>query len=172
MPEYFLIARIDSVEGEKGFLKITSFSDNPERFKNLQTVFIDFWEDKKIFTLESVKFPKNKILLKFKGFDDKDSVRLLIGKNIFVDDKNLIKLKSGHYFIHDIIGCKVMQNDSKYGTVVDVYSLKANDVFVIEKVNGEEILIPFIHEYILSVDVEKKILVLKPGSDFYEEDEN
>ena len=54
MTEYFLVAKIVSAEGDKGFLKITSFSDDPDRFKNLKKVYIDFWGEKKVFSLQSV----------------------------------------------------------------------------------------------------------------------
>ena len=86
--------------------------------------------------------------------------------------KNLIKLPKEHYFIHDIIGSKVLRNDVEFGEVTDVYSLPANDVYVIRKTNGEEILIPAVHEFIESIDTLKKVLILKSGEDIYEDDED
>lgn len=172
MTEYFLIAKINSAEGDKGFLKVTSYSDNPDRFKNLKNVFIDFWGEKKIFSLQSVIAKKGNILLKFKGFDDRESVEILKDREVFVDEKNLIKLPRDQYFIHDIIDSDVFCNGMKYGKVVDVYSLTANDVYVIKKVDNEEILIPAVQEFIESIDVNKKVLVLRPGKDSYEEDED
>jgi 16S rRNA processing protein RimM len=170
--EYFLAAKIVSVEGDKGFLKINSFSDDPERFNKLKKVFIDFWGEKKIFSLQSIVRKKENILIKFNNFDDKESVGIFIGKEIFVDDKERVKLPKEHYFIHDIIGSKVIRNDVEFGEVTDVYSLPANDVYVIRKIKGEEILIPAVHEFIKSVDTLKKILILKSGEDIYEDDED
>ena len=56
--------------------------------------------------------------------------------------------------------------------MTDVYSLTSNDVYVIRKTNGEEILIPAIHEFIESIDTLNKVLILKSGEDFYEDDED
>lgn len=172
MIEYYLIAKIVSAEGNKGFLKIDSFSDSPERYSKLKKVYVDFWGEKKIFSLQSVKRKKENILIKFKHFDDKQSVEVLIGREVFVDDKDLLKLPNGHYFIHDIIGSNVIRNGVEFGKVTDVYSLTSNDVYVIRKKNGEEILIPAVHEFIESIDTLNKVLILKSGENFYEDDED
>jgi len=170
--EYFLVAKIVSAEGDKGFLKIDSFSDSPERFAKLKNVYIDFWGEKKFFSLQSVKRKKENILIKFKNFDDKESVEVLIGREVFIDSKDVLKLPKGHYFIHDIIGSNVIRNGVEFGKLTDVYSLTSNDVYVIRKTNGEEILIPAIHEFIESIDTLNKVLILKSGEDFYEDDED
>lgn len=170
MNEYFLVAKIVSAEGDNGFLKINSFSGNLTRFKKLKKVYIDFWGEKKIFLPQSVKKSKTDIFIKFRNFDDKESVNILIGKEVFVDDEDLLKLPLGHYFIHDLIGCRVLRDDVEFGELTDVYSLPANDVFVIRKISDEEVLIPAVHEFVESVDIKNKILILKPGEDFYEDD--
>lgn len=171
MTEYFLVAKIVSAEGDKGFLKIDSFSDSPERFSKLKKVYLDFWEEKKIFSLQSIKRKKENILIKFENFDNRESVGVLIGKDIFIDDNDLLKLPKGHYFIHDVIGCKVIFKGVEFGEVTDVYSMPANDVYVIQKTSGEEILIPAVHKFIESIDIHHKVLILKVGEDIYEDDE-
>ena len=172
MTEYFLVGKIVSAEGDKGFLKIDSFSESLERYSKLKKVYLDFWGEKKVFSLQSVKKKKENILLKFENFNDKESVGVLIGKEIFVDDKDLLKLPKEHYFIHDIIGSKVYRNNVEYGEVTDVYSMPGNDIYVIRKTSGEEILIPAVHEFIESIDTLTKVLILKSGEGIYEDDEN
>ncbi|MHB1687455.1 MAG: ribosome maturation factor RimM [Ignavibacteriaceae bacterium] len=171
MNEYFLIAKIVSAFGKEGFVRIASFSDFPDRFFNLQKVYIDFFDDKKEFFVEKAKKHKDFFALKFRNFDSQKDVRALIGKEIFVDDKNVVALPEGHFFIHDLLGSKVFRNNSEFGKLVDVLSYPANDVYVIEN-NGEEFLIPAAFEFIESFDPVNKILVLKPGDSLYEDDEN
>ena len=153
-------------------LKINSFSNDPNRFNNLKKVFIDFWGEKKIFSLQSIIRKKENIFIKFKDFDDKESVGVLIGREIFVNDSDVQKLPKGHYFIHDVIGSKVIRNHVEFGEVTDVYSMPANDVYVIRESSGEEILIPAVHEFIESIDTLNKVVILKPGEDIYEDDED
>ncbi|MGE5845571.1 MAG: ribosome maturation factor RimM, partial [Ignavibacteria bacterium] len=111
------------------------------------------------------------ILLKFKGFDTEKDAQALIGKDIFVDKTNLVKLPEGYFFIHDIIGSEVYRNDEKFGVIKDVLIYPANDVYIIEQTGGSEILIPAVKDYIESFDPGKKILILKPGSGIYEDED-
>ncbi len=172
MIDFFLVAQIIAIEGDKGFLKIESYADSPERFYSLKKVYLDFWGEKKMFSLQFVKRKKENIIIKFRDFDDKVSVEMLVGKDVFIDSGDLIQLPEGRFYIHDIVGCKVTRNNVELGKVVDVYSLNANDVYVIRKVTGEEILIPAVREFIDNVNIANKVIVLKPGEDFYEDDEN
>jgi 16S rRNA processing protein RimM len=169
--DFFLIAKIVSIYGREGFVRISSFSDFPERFLSLQKVYIDFFEDKKEFFVEKIRKHKNDFLLKFQNFDNDKDIEILIGKEIFVDSENIVKLPENHFFVHDLIGSKVYRNHVEFGVIKDVLTYPANDVYVIDN-KGKEILIPAALEFIESFDHINKIMVLKPGGDFYEDDEN
>lgn len=185
MIEYFLIARIVSIfekpritqgksvfrSAKEGFVKIFSYSDFPERFFNLKKVYIDFFGEKKEFWVERVEKINDSVLLKFRNFDTAGDVSVLVGKEIFVDNENLIKLPDNYFFVHDLLGSEVFRNNEFFGKIKDVLSYPANDVYVIEN-NGVEILIPAVPDYLESFDPDKKILVLKPGDELYENDEN
>ena len=172
MSDFFLIATIDSVFGKDGFVKINSHSDFPDRFYKLRQVYIDFWGDKKEFFVEKVLEKKKCITLKFKNFDNIRDVQALVGKDVFVDEENVIKPPEGSFFVHDLLGSRVYRNNREFGTLKDVLRSPANDVYVIENMQGKEILIPAIQDYIESFDKENKILVIKPGNQIYEDDEN
>lgn len=170
MTEYFLIAKIVSVSGKNGFVKIKSYSDFPERFLNLKKVFVDFFNAKKEITVEEIKHEKDNIYLKFLNFDSPDQVKVFIDKNVYVDTDGLIKLPEDNYFVHDVIGSSVIKEQKPFGVVKDVLSYPANDVYVILKNDGSEFLLPAVLDFIESFDPQKKILTLYPG-DIYE-DEN
>ena len=172
MSDFFLIAKIVSLKGKDGFVNIISHSDFPDRFYNLDKVYIDFFDDKKEFLVEKVVKQKKHIAFKFRNFDSDKNAQVLIGKDVFVDEEKVIKLPEGSYFVHDLIGSKVYRNDKEFGSLKDVLRFPANDVYVIIDTLGEEILIPAVKDYIESFDREKKILVIKPGDEIYEDDEN
>jgi 16S rRNA processing protein RimM len=170
--DFYLIAKVTSVSGKKGAVKIISYSDYPERFIHLSKVYLDFFGNKKLFFVENAKQNKNFFIVKFRNFNsDKDSA-ILIGKEIFVDEKNLVKLPDNHFFIHDLIGSRVLKNDREIGIIKDVLQYPANDVYVIEDGIGNETLLPAVLKFIESFDSINKILKLKPGVDLYEDDEN
>ena len=172
MSDFYLIAKIVSLHDKDGFVKIVSHSDFPDRFYKLDKVYIDFWGDKKEFFVERVVEQKKQIVLKFKDFDNDKDAQVLVGKDVFVDQEKVIKLPKGSYFIHDLLESKVYRNNKEFGTLKDVLRFPANDVYVIRNMLGEEILIPAIKDFIESFDHEKKILVIKPGDEIYEDDEN
>ena len=171
MIDYFLIARIISIYGKNGFLKITSFSDFPDRFFNLRKVFIDFFDDRKEFLVEKVETAKGFFTIKLKNFDSDTNAQVLVGKDIFVSSEDAVKLPENYYFIHDLLGSRVYRNDMEFGRIKDVLNYPANDVLVIENHEGSEILIPAIADYIEGFNPENKILILRPGGELYEDED-
>ena len=172
MSNFYLIATVTSVEGKKGAVKVISHSDYPERFSKLSKVYIDFFGEKKLFFVEKVRQRKNLFTIKFKNFNSDRECEILVGKEIFVDEENLIKLPDNHFFIHDLIGSRVIKDDKEFGVIKDVLQYPANDVYVVQDSLGKEILLPAIHGLIESFDNVNKILKLKAGEDLYEDDES
>jgi 16S rRNA processing protein RimM len=167
--QFLLIAKVVSLYGKGGFVRIVSYSDFPERFYSLKQVYFDFFDEKKELVVEQVLKKKNSFLLKFRNFDsDKDS-QILLKKEIFIDESDKVKLPKNYFFIHDIIGAAVYQKNKVLGKVVDVLSLPANDVFVIKE-NENEILFPAVKKYIEKLDVEKRVLIIKDDINLYDED--
>ncbi len=171
MSEYFLIAKIVSIIGKDGFVKILSFSDFPERFFDLKKVYLDFFGEKKVFFVDAVKQQKNFFALKFKNFDNENDVQILLGKEVFVDEANIVKLPENYFFIHDLIGSKVYRNKKLIGVIKDVLTYPANDVYLIEDYKGSELLLPALSELIESFDPKEKILILKPGDELYDDED-
>ena len=170
--DYYLIAKIISTSNNEGFVSITLFTDFPEHLSNLKKVYIDFFDDKKEFIIDKVKSSKDKYQIKLKNFDNEKDIEILIGKEIFINKEDLLKLPRDQYYIHDLIGSIVLRNNVEVGKIKDVISLPANDVYVIQDKNGIEILIPAIYDYVESFDPHKKIVLLKPGEDLYDTDED
>lgn len=171
MDQYFLIAKVHSIYGKDGFVRIISYSDFPERFFSLNKVFVEFFDNKKEMIIEKVKKEKNFFLFKFENFNNDDEAKYLVDKNIFVSGSDLVKLPEDHFFVHDLIGSSVYQNNVLIGYIKDVLSLSANDVYVIKHVpdKEEELLIPAVKKFIENFDAENKILTLKPGVKLYDE---
>ncbi len=158
---YYLIARIVSLIGNDGFVKVESDSGFQEGFEKLHKVYLDFWGDKKIFTVENVKEYRNSFSIKFLNFDSQRDSQVLIGREVFVDDKDFLKLPGDHFFINELIGSKVFKNEKLIGEITDVLKMPANDVMSIKGNKGKEILLPVVLEIIESFDPGKKIMVIK-----------
>ena len=149
---------------------VSPVTDLPDRFVVGLNVFIDVFGDRKLFIIEDVINDKGKVYLKFQNFDSSDSIDFLINKKIFVKEEDLVKLEADTYFVHDLIGCKVYKDLKFFGYLNEVYSLPANDVYVVDDEKGEEILIPAIEKYVKSINIKDKRIDISGEFDF--EDEN
>jgi len=170
--DLFLIAEIKAVHSSNGYVLVDSFSDVTERFFKLKSVFIDLFGLRKEFFVENVSEVGGRIALKFKNFDSSDDVKILIGKKVFVEGKDSVKLSKDTYFIHDLIGSEVYRNSVMIGRVDDVLIYPANDVYSVKDLEGREILVPAIKDYVKLFDPVKKRLELVSDCDLLYDDEN
>lgn len=155
MEQLLQVGIISSTHGVRGEVKVFPTTDDMKRYKKLKEVQVDTGKEKKTLQIEGVKFFKQFVILKFKGYDTLDDIVVYKGKSLFVDRKNAVRLNKDEYFIADLIGLKVENEDQSFsGILSDVIETGANDVYVIKTPEGKEVLIPAIKECILQVDVE------------------
>ena len=159
MEEYLIVGSITSPHGVHGEVKVYPQTDDVSRFKKLKEVYLDTGKERIVLHPESVKYSKQFVIIKFKEFSNKDEVEGLRTKNLLVDREHAVKLKKDEYFIADLIGISVFRvDDTLLGTLKDVMPTGANDVYVVEKEGGGEILLPAIKECIKEVDVEGRTM--------------
>ena len=71
------------------------------------------------------------------------------------------ELADGEYYIADIIGMEVVADSGvRLGIVKDVMETGANDVYVVEREGGKELLLPAIRQCILDIDIEKNVMTV------------
>ena len=170
MKKYFLIAKVTSLFGRYGFVKIELFSNISEYLNELDKVFIDFWGDKKVFYVEEVKHVGNTFALKFKNFNDERDAGVFIGRDLFVAKDDFVNLPENTFSFNNLIGSKVFRGRAEIGVITDVFTAPANDVIVIKKDTDKEFLLPLVLELIVEFDPEKKILILKKEIAYDDED--
>lgn len=172
MNDYLLIAEIKLPVDTEGFVSLKSYSDFTERFLDLKKVFIDVFGSKKEFFVEKVLIRRGEAALKFKNFDSREDVDFLVGKKVFVENADAVKLDENTFFIHDIIGSNVYRNGELLGQVEEVFKLPANDIYVVRDVSSKSVLIPAVKDFIKSFDPAAKIMELVPDCDLLYDDEN
>ena len=157
MEKVFQVGIISSTHGVRGEVKVFPTTDDMKRFKKLKEVLLDTGKETLTLEIEGVKFFKQFVILKFKGYDNIDDIVKYRGKSLFVPRENAVKLQKDEYFIADLIGLKVVNEDGSFtGVLKDVMEPGANDVYIVESQDGKEVLIPAIKDCILQVDFEKE----------------
>ena len=159
MEDLLQVGIITSTHGVRGEVKVYPTTDDPRRFRRLKEVVLDTGREKLNLEIEGVKFFKQFVILKFKGLDNINDIEKYRQKSLYVTRKNAVRLQRDEYFIADLIGLKVQDEDgTELGTVKDVIETGANDVYEVEMADGRSLLLPAIKQWILNVDVENGMM--------------
>ena len=159
MEDLLQVGIITSTHGVRGEVKVYPTTDDPRRFRRLKEVVLDTGREKLNLEIEGVKFFKQFVILKFKGLHIINDIEKYRQKSLYVTRKNAVRLQRDEYFIADLIGLKVQDEDgTELGTVKDVIETGANDVYEVEMADGRSLLLPAIKQCILNVDVENGMM--------------
>ncbi len=151
------IGVVSSTHGIRGEVKVFPTTDRPEQFETLDTVFLDTGKQLLTMEIEKVRYFKKMLIVKFKGYDNINDIEPYKGKDLLITRDQAVPLEENEYFIADIIGCRAVTDEGReLGVVDDVLETGANDVFLVKKPDGKELLLPYIEECILAVDLEEK----------------
>lgn len=154
MEEVLQIGIITSTHGVRGEAKVFPTTDDVRRFKQLKEVLLDDGRERIVLEIEGVKFFKQMVILKFKGIDTLEDVAKYRRAGLYVTRENAVKLGRDEYFIADLIGMSVVDEEGQHiGSIEDVMQTGANDVYVIRMADGRELLLPAIRQCILDVDM-------------------
>lgn len=154
---------IVKTHGLKGEVSVFPTTDDPERFSDLKECIV---RDRSNNTLTlhpvSVKYFKQFVIIKFKEFNDINEVMPIVKQDLMVTREHAIKLEPGEYFICDLLGHKVLTyEDEEIGTLEEVLTTAANNVYVVKNNEGKNILIPVIPDSKITHDMENGITRLE-----------
>ena len=156
MEDMLQVGVITKTHGVRGEVKVFPTTDDVNRFKKLKQVILDTGKETMPLEIQSVKFFKQFVILKFKGIDNINDIEKYKRCSLYVTREHAVALEEDEYFIADMIGMEVCTEDGNiFGTLKDVIETGANDVYVIENAEHGEVLVPAIKECIRSVDIEK-----------------
>lgn len=152
------IGKIVNAVGLKGELKVFHYTDYKERFEELSNIFLEENECK----IEKVRYMKDMVILKLEGVDDRNAAEKLKDKMLYITEKDVRVLPEDTYYIRDLIGVKVFDNNENYlGELSYVYQNTAQDVYEITKEDKSKFLLPAVGEFILNIDIKSKTMTVK-----------
>ena len=161
MENLLRVGVITSAHGVRGEVKVFPTTDDNSRFKTLKHVLMDTGKEKIPLEIEHVKFFKNMVILKFKGFDKTPDVEMWRQRDLLTTRDPAVELAPDENFIADLIGLTAVTDEGVVlGTLTDVLQTGANDVYCVKMENGKELLLPAIKDCILNVDLEKQEMLV------------
>lgn len=159
--EYLECGKIVSTHGVYGELKVQPWTDSPQQFTELLSLYFDRGVRK--VSVQRARMQKNMILLKIEGVDTiEDAVKFR--DQVLYAHRDDIALEEGEVFVQDLIGCTVRDVDTgaDYGKIYDVRATGANDVYYLRDAAGVERLVPAIDDVVIQKDVENELVLIRP----------
>ena len=168
MRNYLRIGKIISLHGIKGEVKIFPTTDDVKRFDYLKKFYIvdsddaddSLFSDINFYETEGVKYIKNTCILKIKGLNKIEDSSKFIGKSMYVERSDAIKLDTNEFYIVDLIGLKCYKDQEFIGNVNDIMKTKANSILVIDY-KGKDVLVPMVSDFIEQIDIDKALVRIK-----------
>lgn len=156
------VGKIINTHGLRGEVKIVTWTDYPEVFEDLGTVYVKKRIEQEKLTIKNVKYQKNNIIVKFAEIDSIEEAEKYKNAVLVADRDALGELPEGVYYIADLIDCTVFEEDGKeIGKLVDVFSTGSNDVYDIKREGKKNLLVPIIDGVLKTVDIENKKITIK-----------
>jgi 16S rRNA processing protein RimM len=167
--DWAAIGDIVGVFGVRGELKVAPLSDIPRRFARLETVYVG--AQRTPFRVLGAHEHKRQVLLRLEGLADRTSAEELRGMRLWIPAAALTPLPRDQYYLHDVVGLRVQHiNGQPLGTVADVLTTGANDLFVVHDTpTGAEVLLPVVKAFVKSIDLVSGIVLVDPIPGLFDE---
>lgn len=154
------IVNTHGIKGEVRVMPITDFVD--ERFSKGQDLYLQESGEPLKLTIESARQHKGFLLVKFVGYDNINDVQAFRDHELMVSGEDQQPLADGQYYYHQIIGLKVQTKDGEeLGTIKEILSPGANDVWVVQRSGKKDLLLPVIDDVIKKVDLDNQMVTVE-----------
>lgn len=161
--EFYDVGKIVNTHGIKGEVRVmptTDFVD--ERFKAGEDLYLQEKTGRLKLTVEAARQHKGFILVKFVGYDNINDVQSFRDHELQVSSADQQPLEEGQYYYHQIIGLAVQTAEGKpLGTIKEILSPGANDVWVVSRPHQKDLLLPVIDDVVKKVDLEKQVVIVE-----------
>ena len=152
--KYIEAGRITNTHGVSGEVKIEVWLDSQDFLKKFKRIFLD---DRELKIL-SARVHKGFLITKLEGVEDVNAAMALKGRTVYILRQDA-KLPKGAYFIQDIIGARVQDEQGRQiGVLSEVLERPASNIYVVR--GAEEHLIPAVPEFVVSADPEAGVITV------------
>ena len=133
-------------------------TDFPERLAAGAEVFVG--ADHRPMVIDSARPHSEGMLIKFEGVESPEAAGRYRNHYVYVTTADRPPLPEGHYYEHQVIGFAVVEDHSNQtiGTLSEILHTTANDVYVVARPGGGEVLVPVIASVVLEIDASRRTI--------------
>lgn len=156
---YDEVGQIINTHGLNGEVKVAVSTDFPaQRFVRGHFLYYQQHDHYHQLTLARVRPQQQFMLLTFAEMTTLDQVLPLKNQKLYVHRDDQKPLGQDEYYYHDIVGLQVIDRSRQQaiGTVSEILSTGANDVWVVKRAGQKDLLLPFLKSVVRQIDLDQK----------------
>ena len=154
-----VMGRIRAPHGLKGWIKVQPFTQQIEGLLEYPEWWVGgdgHWQQHRI---SESAVHGSVVVARLEGFTDRDAAAELRGRDVAVPRAALPENRKGEFYWNDLLGMEVVHRDTaRLGLVTKILETGANTVLVVQ--GDKELLVPFIEDVIVNVDLKARKLVV------------
>lgn len=158
--DFYLLGKITRTHGLQGNVILKLDTDQPEMYDKLEGVFIEVNGLLVPFFVEKQQWSRdNSKIITFKNASLQQSEQT-VGKDVYLPLSTLPPLSGNQFYYHEVLGFTVVDGEGKnYGTIYQINDQTAQHLFIL-KLEGKEVIVPIIKDWIKDVKREEKVIVM------------
>ncbi len=155
----YRLGHVIKTHGLRGEVDIFLDVDFPDRYENMESVFLERRGKLIPFFISHLQLLDNKALVKFEDIESLESAKELTGSVLYLPIDQLPSLGPDEYYFHDLVGFQMIDGDQEIGIIEQLYQPSSQYLASI-KVNEHEVLIPLEDGIIENVDIKRKVIIV------------
>ncbi|MFH8222728.1 ribosome maturation factor RimM [Streptomyces sp. NPDC018057] len=159
-----VVARIGRAHGIKGEVTVEVRTDEPELRLAPGAVLATDPASAGPLTIAAGRVHSGRLLLRFDGVTGRDGAEALRNTLLIADvDPDELPEDEDEYYDHQLIDLDVVTEDgTEVGRITEISHLPSQDLFIVERPDGTEVMIPFVAEIVAEIDLEEQRAVVTP----------
>ncbi|MFJ6667564.1 ribosome maturation factor RimM [Streptomyces sp. NPDC091383] len=159
-----VVARVGRAHGIKGEVTVEVRTDEPELRLAPGAVLATDPAATGPLTIETGRVHSGRLLLRFAGVTDRTGAEALRNTLLIADvDPEEMPEGEDEYYDHQLMDLDVVTEDGvEVGRITEISHLPSQDLFIVERPDGTEVMIPFVEEIVAEIDLAEQRAVITP----------
>ncbi|WP_327178232.1 ribosome maturation factor RimM [Streptomyces sp. NBC_01335] len=168
-----VVARIGRAHGIKGEVTVEVRTDEPELRLGPGAVLATDPAGTGPLTIETGRVHSGRLLLRFAGVHDRTGAEALRNTLLIAEvDPDELPEDPEEFYDHQLMDLDVVLADgTEIGRITEITHLPSQDLFIVERPDGSEVMIPFVEEIVTEIDLEEQRAVITPPPGLLNESE-
>ncbi len=155
-----LVRGAKGIRGEVKFSPYLSFMDSPKGFP--RTLLWRKGEQERLFTVTGWREEGRFTVVALEDVHQREDAQELKGGVFLVSEDDLPPLEEGEYYWFQLVGMEVVSESGEVvGTIREIMETGGHDVYVVDRLSGEEVLIPAVKEFVLNIDHHARRVIVR-----------